>query len=113
MDITIQNSEISVVDSYWEKLRTLSKTARLYLANKLTDSVKEEEAIDHTKRIAKVKRVIKRRNVFTSLIFSFGKRQLKTVPIIVKRKSSKRTVKPNTKRPGVGIIIERKAAINM
>ncbi|MBQ6037558.1 MAG: hypothetical protein IJL37_02675 [Bacteroidaceae bacterium] len=56
MDITIQNSEISVVDSYWEKLRTLSKTARLYLANKLTDSVKEEEAIDHTKRIAKVKR---------------------------------------------------------
>ena len=42
MDITIQNSEISVVDSYWEKLRTLSKTARLYLANKLTESCVRE-----------------------------------------------------------------------
>lgn len=56
MDITIHNSEISVVDAYWEKLRTLSKTAKLLLANKLTDSVKEEEATEHTKRIAKVKR---------------------------------------------------------
>ena len=62
MDITIQNSEISVVDSYWEKLRTLSKTAKLHLANRLTDSIKEEEVAEHTRRVAKVK---KHRNVPT------------------------------------------------
>ena len=55
MDITIQKSEISVVDYYWEKLRTLSKAAKLNLATRLTDSVKDEGNSDKNKRIAKVK----------------------------------------------------------
>lgn len=61
MDIALQNTELGIVDSYWEKLRTLSKMARLNLASRLTYSVYEEETAS-TRRVAKIKN---RRNVPT------------------------------------------------
>ena len=56
MEIAIQNSEASLVDLYWDKLRTLSRKARLNLASRLTISVLEEETETPFQRKAKVKK---------------------------------------------------------
>ena len=55
MDIALQNTELGIVDTYWEKLRTLSKMARLNLASRLTYSVFEEETTS-MRRVAKIRK---------------------------------------------------------
>lgn len=60
MELAIKNNEASLVDAYWEQLRSLSLKAKLKLAAMLTTAAFEEESqkgeVASAKRVAKVVR---------------------------------------------------------
>ena len=58
MDVVINRNENDIVETYWSMLSALSRTVKLKLASRLTDSVIAEETKEQTspQRKAKVKR---------------------------------------------------------
>ena len=61
MEIAIQRNESDIVDSYWEKLQSLSMKAKLKLAALLTTAAFEEECQNSSSTIVRKAVKVKRR----------------------------------------------------
>ena len=61
MEIAIQRNESDIVDSYWEKLQSLSMKAKLKLAALLTTAAFEEECQNSSSTIERKEVKVKRR----------------------------------------------------
>jgi len=60
MEVVLNYSEHDVVEAYWKKLSTLSKTIKLSLASKLTESVLEEEVKETSTQETRKAKVVRR-----------------------------------------------------